>query len=262
MPCQIIEERVDIVAITISPKAKKKLKYYVYLYRDPRNGKIFYVGKGRGGRMRSHLRDNHLSKKVKLIRELRKLKLKPSIEIIKYGLTEEDAHQIEAAAIDLLELNQLTNKVRGHSTNGERLSKLEDLLPILNDKEAIIKEPAILITIAQSYRPGLSAQELYDITRSCWKLNKDRKEKAEYAMAIYKGIIREVYSIAGWFRGGETMRASDKDEYRKCQPERWEFVGKVAEPKIRKKYVGKSVRRYCTKSQNPIYYTIPRQKQT
>ena len=47
--------------------------------------------------MRSHLRDNHLSKKVKLIRELRKLKLKPSIEIIKYGLTEEEREIIEIA---------------------------------------------------------------------------------------------------------------------------------------------------------------------
>ena len=250
----VFEERVNMTAIAISPKAKKKLKFYVYVYRDPRDGKIFYVGKGRGSRMRSHLRDRRLSKKVKLIRELRKLNLQPSIEILKYGLTEEHAHQIESAAIDLLGLNELTNIVKGHSRRGERLSKVEDLLAVLNDREAKIREPAILINIARSYRPGLSAQELYDFTRSCWKLNDRRTKKAKFAMAIYRGIVREVYSIAGWFRGGETMRASDKDGYRRYHPDRLEFVGKVAEPKIRKKYIGKSVRRHVSKSQNPIHY--------
>ncbi|HUW18981.1 MAG TPA: hypothetical protein VMW16_06735 [Sedimentisphaerales bacterium] len=37
-------------------------------------------------------------------------------------------------------------------------------------------------------------------------------------------------------------------------PDRLEFVGKVAEPRVRKKYIGKSVRRYVRKSQNPIHY--------
>ena len=34
-----------------------KLKYYVYLYSDPRDDKIFYVGKGKNNRVFQHLKD-------------------------------------------------------------------------------------------------------------------------------------------------------------------------------------------------------------
>ncbi|CAA9560026.1 MAG: hypothetical protein AVDCRST_MAG86-708 [uncultured Truepera sp.] len=35
----------------ISPKVAERLKYYVYLYIDPRYNRIFYVGKGKGSRV-------------------------------------------------------------------------------------------------------------------------------------------------------------------------------------------------------------------
>jgi len=31
-----------------SGKAKERLRHYVYLYIDPRDDKVFYVGKGKG----------------------------------------------------------------------------------------------------------------------------------------------------------------------------------------------------------------------
>ena len=33
------------------------LKSYVYVYIDPRDGKPFYIGKGKGGRLFAHLDD-------------------------------------------------------------------------------------------------------------------------------------------------------------------------------------------------------------
>jgi hypothetical protein len=33
----------------------EKLGYYVYLLIDPRNDKVFYVGKGKGNRVNQHL---------------------------------------------------------------------------------------------------------------------------------------------------------------------------------------------------------------
>jgi hypothetical protein len=33
----------------------EKLRYYVYLYVDPRDGKVFYIGKGKEERCLDHL---------------------------------------------------------------------------------------------------------------------------------------------------------------------------------------------------------------
>jgi len=55
----------------------RKLKTYVYRLIDPRNGETFYVGKGQGDRVFSHIRGeeklegDELDNKLKRIREIR-----------------------------------------------------------------------------------------------------------------------------------------------------------------------------------------------
>ena len=39
----------------IAPAVARKLGYYVYLYVNPIDESIFYVGKGKGGRALAHL---------------------------------------------------------------------------------------------------------------------------------------------------------------------------------------------------------------
>ncbi|QEY21607.1 hypothetical protein D0S48_13550 [Psychrobacillus sp. AK 1817] len=41
-----------------SKEVINKLKYYVYIYSDPETEEIFYVGKGIGNRVFSHLIDS------------------------------------------------------------------------------------------------------------------------------------------------------------------------------------------------------------
>ena len=54
-----------------------RLKTYVYRLIDPRNGETFYVGKGQGDRVFSHIRGeeklegDELDNKLKRIREIR-----------------------------------------------------------------------------------------------------------------------------------------------------------------------------------------------
>lgn len=110
--------------------------------------------------------------------------------------------------------------------------------------EVEISEPAILITVNQLYREGMSAEELYEITRGNWVVNPQRSNKAQYAFAVYKGIIREVYEIEAW------SPAKARNPEQKTE-DRWRFDGKVAHHL--RHYVGGSISK--TKgAQNPIQY--------
>lgn len=104
-----------------------------------------------------------------------------------------------------------------------------------------VKEDAILIRINQLYRSNMNARELYDATRGVWKLGL-RRYKAKYAMAVYQGIVREVYRIDRWLPAGYSEYATRKAE-ELMKRGKWEFEGSV-EKKLSRRYVGKSVRRY------------------
>ena len=235
-------------------RVQERLGTYVYLYVDPRDKRPFYVGKGQGTRIFSHLTDTTECEKVKRIEELRKLGLQPELEILRYGLTEKEAYFVESAAIDLIGVSELTNRVRGHGFLEGGRARLEDLVQDLNAEEVRINDKAILINISRLYRYGMSALELYDATRGVWKVG-DRCIAAEYAFCLYGGIVREVYTISAWVPAGSTMTGRNFEEKAYDMSKRREFVGKVAPEPIRKKYLGKSVRSYLTQgSQNPIKY--------
>jgi len=238
---------------SIPLRVREKLKYYVYLYVDPRDAKPFYVGKGKGNRLLAHLDDTNETDKVKRLVELRKLGLQPTIEILKYGLTEREAFLVESSAIDLLGVEQLTNRVKGHHANEKGRGLLGDIIQELGAEDVNITHAAILINISQLYRYGMSAIDLYDATRSAWKLG-PRRMKAEYAFSVYGSNVRAVYSIAAWVPAGSTMLTREHSDMTKLSG-RFEFVGTLAPQSIQRKYVGKSVRRYFTQgSQNPIKY--------
>ena len=237
------------------PHVCEELKFYAYLYVDPRTMKPFYVGKGQGNRLFSHLGDGRDCEKVRVLKELRQLNRTPILEILKYGLTEEEALLVEATAIDLLDIEMLTNEVRGHGSRYGTRGRVEDICSELSAKPIRIDDPVVLINIAQEFHYGMSPQALYDATRSAWIIGKQRRS-ARYALAVYKRVVREVYEIAGWHKGGSTMRIKDADGRRPPESERWEFVGKVADEAVRKKYIGRKVGDELWKAgaQNPIRY--------
>lgn len=116
------------------------LRYYVYTLSDPRNGEIFYVGKGCGNRVLEHERQAKRgiqSPKCDRIREI----LASGNEVCraKVGLfsAERDAYAFEAELIALLP----------GLTNGGRVGYV-DLLPlrafigILSAKQRVIEDPA------------------------------------------------------------------------------------------------------------------------
>ena|SRR2546425_3737141 len=97
----------------------------------------------------------------------------------------------------------------------------------MNKNQIHIDDSVIAININRTYSYGISAEDLYDNTRGIWRLSKQRAEKAQYAFAVYQGIIKEVYEIDQWFPAGAT-----KYLRRHFSPanliDRYEFIGKVA----------------------------------
>ena len=231
----------------------RQLGYYVYLYIHPETNEVFYVGKGRGNRAFAHVAGKGSAPHDRLIRELRKRGLQPRVEILIHGLEDESsALAVEMAAIDLLGLEQLTNRVRGHHSARRGRMTLDQVLSLYQQKRANIKEPAILIRISRAYHYGMSPVELYDATRTAWVMGR-RRERAKYALAVFNGVVREVYRIADWLPSGSTLKANRV--HGDPTAGRWEFVGTVAEDKVRKKYQNRSVAHYFSEhSQNPLQY--------
>jgi hypothetical protein len=98
----------------------------------------------------------------------------------------------------------------------------------------------------------MSSIELYDATRGVWKAGPNR-DKIRFAMAVYEGVIREIYEVAKWLPAGSTFSTRSIQSDRLLG--RWEFVGQLASDAIRDKYIFKSVRHYFSpSSQNPLFY--------
>jgi hypothetical protein len=118
---------------------------------------------------------------------------------------------------------------------------------------ANITHPVLLIRVPQAFRPGMSDIALYEATRGVWRIG-PRRDQVRYALAVYQGIVKEVYEIAGWPPALTTPYNT-----RTLQPAgakgRWEFVGKRAPDSVRQLYLGKSVAAHFRKgNQNPICY--------
>src|SRR5660398_303263 len=94
-----------------------KLMTYVYRLIDPRNGETFYVGKGNGNRVFSHIRGEQdldgddLDNKMKRIRQIRLAGFEVEHVIHRHGMDDKTAFEVEAALIDAYP--GLTNIVGG-----------------------------------------------------------------------------------------------------------------------------------------------------
>ena len=237
----------DIMIERFSPKT---IKNYVYMYSDPDSEEPFYVGKGQGNRVFDHLKEPaNKDQKTKKINALKRRGKKPKIEILAYGLDSETAKKVEAAVIDALDISKLTNKVRGYDS--VEFGKIEvDVLESRCGSELLkrsdITDNVIIFRITDTYHENMTGIELYDATRQYWKVSMKSVDGLDYALAVHDGIVLEVYKIEEWYPAFSTF--TTRPGYELLQPEEnpkekfYEFIGRVAEDKIRRKYKGKSIK--------------------
>ena len=239
----------------------EKIQTYVYCLIDPRNGEVFYVGKGKANRVFAHLkqaRSEANGDKLERIREIWQVGLEPKIDILRHGLTEDVAFEVEGTAIHLVELmgGNLTNLVNGHGVLRGRVDA-DELEARSNRKISAIKEPVVLIKIGREYSPDLTPEQLYERTRRWWRVSLSRQGgMPPYAMAISNGLIREVYNVDRWMPANEDSAPIDRSRFDppdEVRGVRSVFVGSVAKDKAH--YIGKSVDHIFSQgSQNPIRY--------
>lgn len=240
-----------------SPYVKEKLRYYVYLLSDPVDGKIFYVGKGVGNRVFAHAEaalgsDEHrASDKLDRIRAIHDAGLAVHYELLRIGLTEQAAFEVEAAAIQLLGLHDLTNLVSGHHIEARGRMTTDVAISLFDAPPVeVIIEPVLLIKIPKLWYPSMPAEDLYEATAGWWRIS-ERRERARYAFAVNRGVVREVYAIQGWRRREAGDRGWEDDGG--LAPRRFGFRGNVA-PELAR-YRNRSVRHLYKKGEaSPIKF--------
>lgn len=100
-------------------------EYYVYHLIDPRDGKVFYVGKGTKKRVKEHVRAVRAgrvnnAKKHLYIKSIHDDGLEVIEEIVRDGMTEKEAYDLERQEIVRLWPSGLTNCSRGQRDRHSR----------------------------------------------------------------------------------------------------------------------------------------------
>ena len=237
-----------------SELAKEELKNYVYILVDPRDNKIFYVGKGQGDRVFNHvacaLETEKQCDKLNQIREIIAEGKEVKHYIVRHGLeNEEMAFEIEAILIDLLnfrefkQIESLSNIVSGHHSFDRGIKTVEEIELLYNCEEIIppFKHKFLAINVNKTYNE--ENRSLYDAVRKSWRLSVEESKKAEFVLAEYQGVVRGIFKPNEWYRPLD------------CQ-EKLNFIGEeVFDKSITDLYLNKKLPEREKGNQNPIRYS-------
>ena len=228
--------------------AAEKIGFYVYALRDPRNGVVFYVGKGIKNRWFDHIREarsNNADSTLKLdrIREIEASGHEVDAFIIRSGITNEKAaFDVEAAVIHAYKLLQNAGNPSGvELANIAEVHQPEKGLAHVTLAQTLfnapmcpeILVPCALFKIPRLWFPEMSDEDVRQATLGWWPETKVKngKKKAEYAFAVSKGIVRGIYTInqSMWRIRQQGDRDWENDIGKKP---RWGFPECVAAPEM------------------------------
>lgn len=222
-----------------------QLGNYVYVYYDTESKEPFYIGRGRANRVLSHMRSSHND----LVRD-RIDGENYDFDILAYGLDVETAKKVEAAAIDLIGVDNLLNKSRGSGAMQYGRVNVRTLLRSLaSDDITEIHHNLIVVSINDTYEKyGDDPQALHESTRGVWAgISDEKADESEYVVGVVEERVVYVMTAAASLPAGSTeyfVRGDGEAEGR------IEFVGRTADEEIQDLYLGRRIRA----GQRPMYY--------
>lgn len=198
-----------------SQRTIEALAYYVYALVDPRDNRIFYIGKGSGNRIFQHAKDslneNDQSLKLDIIRDILREGNQVSLYILRHNLTEDTAYVVESVLIDLLSYskfnttNLLANVVAGHHQWDEGIKDVNEIDAIYNCSKIDTNHGDILLLVSlnksfdQSKANGVYRRpDIYEATRKYWPIRKNAPQEIKYVLGVYKGVVRSVIEVTSW----------------------------------------------------------------
>jgi uncharacterized protein len=181
------------------------------------------------------------------IRAIRKEGKQVQYELRRFGLPSREAFELEAAAMQLLDLKDLLIMVSGHHVQTRGRVSVDVAKSLFDAPPAPpIAEPSCS-SRSHSHGTGDPGGELLEVTAGWWVLG-PRRERARYAFAIQRQVIRQVYEIAI----GSWRPQGPEDRGWTGKP-KWGFTGTVATNMDQ--YRNTNVRNLYTKGEaSPIEY--------
>lgn len=236
---------------------------YVYILVDPRSGKIFYIGKGNGNRVFQHALEavgsDSETEKLSTIREILDKGLQVQYYILRHGMEDSTAFEVECAVIDLLSdarlkhsnYTDLKNVSSGHDSFEKGLMSIDEVK--LRYEAAPLDEitdPVVILNVNSLKREQLNEKDIYERTRGSWVMSESKVQSVKYALADYRGLILEVYEILRW-EAIDSISSTGKSK------KRYRFEGRIAPEHVRIKYRLKTIANSKVQgAANPVRYKI------
>ncbi len=191
---------------------KEAIGYYVYALVDPRDKKIFYIGKGKGNRVFQHaeaaLYEKGQSLKLETIRSIIAEGKQVVYYILRHNLTEDEAFLVESVLINMLtdprfnHENQLTNLVAGHHQWDEGIMSIDEINALYDCPQIKLSEGdrLLLVSLNRSFNQAKAKGvyrrlDIYESTRKYWAVGAERAKRIDYVLGVYRGIVRCVIKV-------------------------------------------------------------------
>jgi len=226
----------------------QELKAYVYMLVDPDTKKPFYIGKGNNNRVFEHV-ENVRSGKVKTEPKndeiLRILGSGKEVEhiIVHHGLDDETALLVEASLIDAFNHysgTRLTNLVSGHDIEHGIMSDVDIIGKYSSEFVPYLEEGCVVICINRLYRSGMTIDEIWDVTKESWRIDKNKVSAISTVLSVYEGLVVGVFTVEKE-KDETVIEIKEEGSDKTIKRIRYSFRGQIASETMLDKYLGKLV---------------------